>query len=177
MNIAPLQAMSRADLDQYLEFFLHHYRVVDAFWFLCTAETCGQDTAEKINERVWQRAAGLAAKDLLARFPIKERGLEGFWKLYALFPWSMLIAYDIRWEPGALVLSVAHCPPQEARLKRGLGEYDCKAMHAAEFRSVADVVDPRICVECVHAPPDSHPSDRFCQWRFTLRQETLPNPR
>jgi hypothetical protein len=170
MNITQLQAMERADLDRYLEFFLHHYRVVDAFWFLFTAEAFGQQAAEKINERVWDRAAGLAAKDLLAKFPVQERGLQGFLKIYSLFPWSMLIDYDVRQESGALVLSVGHCPPQEARLKRGMGEYDCKAMHAAEFRSIAMELDPRICVECVHAPPAAHPAERFCQWRFTLQR-------
>jgi len=174
MNIAPLQAMDRDSLERYLEFFLHHYRVVDAFWFLYTAEAFGQPAAERINERVWERAATLAARDLLQRFPMSETGLEAFWKLYALFPWSLLIAYDVQWEGDALTLRVAHCPPQEARLKRGLGEYDCKAMHAAEFRSVARVVDPRISVECVYAPPDAHPPDCFCQWRFTLSKTPAP---
>jgi hypothetical protein len=170
MNLSALDGMDAAGLRRYLEFFLHHYRVMDGFWFIYVTERFGLPAAEQVNEQVWGRVAGLAAKDIVAKLGIQEKGLRGFVQAYKLFPWSLLIDYQIEEREAEVIITVAHCPPQEARLKRGLGEYVCKHMHGAEFASFAKAVDERIGMECIFAPPDAHPKDLFCRWRFYMTE-------
>ncbi len=162
------------DLDQlrrYVDFLLYHYRVVDAFWFIKVAEHFDQATAERLNEEVWEPAGKLGARALRQRFDLEEKGIRGFVQAQRLYPWCALIGYEIEEDDNQASITVPSCPVQRARLDRGDGEYACKEMHRREFVAFAAEIDPRIRVECEFAPPDPHPAECFCRWRFYLEPE------
>lgn len=168
MDLGILEKMDAPDLRQYLRFLLHHYRVMDSFWYIYITELFDEAAADRLNEKVWGKIPALAVKDLLQRFPLEEKGLRGFVQALQYWPWHLLVGYRIEEKEDEVIITVPSCPTQEARLKRGFTEYHCKEMHRGEFSSFAQAVDPRIQTECVFAPPDPHPPEMICKWRFYL---------
>jgi hypothetical protein len=169
MDMTILDGMDKDELRSYLEFLLWHYRVVDSFWFIYVTEQFDQPTAERLNEKVWSRVGGMAAKDLMKRFNVTGSGISRFTAAHKLYPWSLLVGYQYEEREDELIITVPSCPTQLARIKRGLDEYVCKEMHRGEFENFAREVDPRIQVECVFAPPDPHPEGCFCKWKFKVK--------
>lgn len=86
MDLRVFKKINASGLKSYIQFLLWHYRVMDAFWFLHIAEMFDKPTAERMNERVWGRVPAMAARDLIQRFNIKEKGLKGFVKALRYFP-------------------------------------------------------------------------------------------
>jgi len=106
VDLKKFDTMEADDLRSYIEFLMWHYRVMDSFWFIYTAEAFGQERAVRINEKVWGQVPGMAAKDLVTRFNIQEKGLQRFVEALRYYPWMMLIGFQIETFPDEVILQV-----------------------------------------------------------------------
>ena len=71
-------------------------------------------------------------------------------------------------EENAFIFRMNECRVQIARKKKNLVDYPCKSAGLVEYAYFARAIDPRIRTECIGCPPDAHPDDWFCSWRFSL---------
>ena len=85
----------------------------------------------------------------------------------------MISEFDIEEKDEEIIISIPHCASQEARLKKGMGEYSCKDMHLGEFENCIEEIDRDIKVVCLFAPPDPHPKHLFCKWCFTMNKDKI----
>jgi len=70
-----------------------------------------------------------------------------------------------------IIFYMNNCRVQAARKRKGLPDYPCKSAGLVEYPCFAGTIDPRIRTECIGCPPDDHPDEWFCAWKFTLVEE------
>jgi hypothetical protein len=62
---------------------------------------------------------------------------------------------------------------QAARKRKGLNDYPCKSGGMVEYTYFARSIDERIITECIACPPDAHPDEWYCAWRFRMNAESV----
>ncbi|MFQ5711771.1 MAG: DUF6125 family protein [Candidatus Geothermarchaeales archaeon] len=165
-----ISKMTRGEIEEYLDFLLRQYRLVDGLWFLAVEDRFGLEAAVKLNEEVWARIGTKAAREIKVRFNIRSKGIPAVLEALSYFPWSIIIPYEVEQAEDRAVLRVPNCLPQEARLRLGRGEFPCKVMQLTELSNFAKVIDERVEVRCRYAPPDERPGEAWCEWEFSLRK-------
>jgi hypothetical protein len=122
-----------------------------------------------MNAEVWNQMGKSITREIKERFSLEQKGLGGLVEVLKYYPAVITSGYEIEVKEQEVFISGPHCHLQEARLERGVSEYSCKDMHGREFESIAKEVDNNINVKCLCAPPDPHPKEFFCKWRFTMK--------
>jgi hypothetical protein len=74
-------------------------------------------------------------------------------------------------DENTVVFQMNDCRVQSARKRKGLDDYPCKSAGIVEYSYFAETIDSRIATECIACPPDKHPDEWFCAWRFRLKEE------
>lgn len=167
---AALNGLSSETLVDLLEALGVNWLANDGIWFQTVEGQEGMNDAKRCNDTCWTRYSPFEAariKELLG-LP-KMAGIEGLKKALAFRMYALINEQSIEEvDEDTIIFRMNDCRVQGARKRRGLPDYPCKSAGLVEYPYFARAIDPRITTECVGCPPDPHPDEWFCAWKFTL---------
>lgn len=166
----PLLNMSPEDMDKLIDSLAINWLANDGVWFQGVEFSNGMNDAKRCNDSCWAHFSPFEAKSIKNFLNLPEQpGLEGLktalnFRMYARINTQSFVDES----PDSFIFQMNECRVQRARNRKGLEDYPCKSGGLVEYTYFARSIDPRIRTECVACPPDAHPEDWFCAWRFTL---------
>jgi len=142
----------------------------DGVWFQAVEFSSGMVDAKRCNDACWGHFSPFEAWSIKRFASIPENaGLEGLKAALTYRIYALINRYSIIDEgPDAFIFQMNDCRVQSARKRKGLDDYPCKSGGTVEYTYFAKAMDPRIHVECIGCPPDPHPDEWFCCWRFSI---------
>lgn len=171
MNKA-LSNLSRNELEEYIEDLAKNWLAHDGLWFQAVERHYGMEKAIELDKEAWERFTVIEANRIKKRFGIPGHGgLEGLkkalqYRLYANINLQEIVDVD----DHSFIFRMKECRVQTARKRKGLPDFPCKAVGIVEYTNFARTIDPRIVTEVIACPPDPHPPEFWCAWKFTLKE-------
>jgi Family of unknown function (DUF6125) len=165
-----LAEFSKEKLIEMLEDAAKNWLAHDGLWFLAAESHYGMEMAIQLDRSAWERFTVIEAKRIMERHGIKPNsGLAGLkealkYRLYA----HLNIQEIVEETPESFVFRMNDCRVQSARKRDGRPDFPCKLVGVVEYAKFAQTIDPRIRTECICCPPDGHPENYYCAWKFSL---------
>ena len=166
----PLLDLPAETLDRLREGLAVNWLANDGIWFQAVEFKRGMNDAKRCNDSCWAQFSPFEAWSIKRMLNLPEKaGLAGLKKAlqFRLYAFINEQSFDEETE-NSFVFRMNKCRVQAARQRKGLDDYPCKSGGLVEYTTFAETIDPRIRTECIACPPDPHPAEYFCAWRFTL---------
>jgi hypothetical protein len=166
----PLLNMSKEELHALKESLAVNWLANDGVWFQAVEFVHGMKDAKHCNDSCWGQFSPFEAWSVKKFLSLPENpGLEGLkralnFRLYATIN-TQSIAEE---KTDSFIFRMNECRVQSARKRKGLDDYPCKSGGMVEYTTFASAIDPRIQTGCIGCPPDPHPEEWYCAWRFYL---------
>ncbi len=162
-----LCSMPRGKILDLIEAISANWLAGDGIWFQAVENRHEMFTAKRCNDTCWAKFSPLEAYRIKELLKIPEAG--GLYSLetalgYRLY--SRINQQSTERQGESLIFKMVNCRVQDARKRKGLEDYSCKSAGIVEYSSFARAIDPSIRTECIACPPDRHPADWFCAWKF-----------
>ncbi len=171
---AALTALTSDQLEALNDALAVNWLAADGVWFQAIEKRLTMHDAKRVNDACWTQFAPYEAMRIKTLLKLPERGgLPALAAALAHRLYARVNEWDIVEESAeGFTFRMRACRVQTARTRKGMEEYPCKSGGIAEYRSFARAIDARIETTCVVCPPDPHPEDCVCAWRFTVRNGT-----
>ena len=144
----------------------------DGLWFLGLEHKKGMNDAKRCNDSCWGWFSPFEAWSIKRLLKMGDNpGLKGLEKALQFRMYSFLNVQEIKWiDSNTFEFYMKECRVQLARKRKGLPDYPCKTGGLVEYTRFAESIDPNIKTECIGCPPDEHPDEWFCAWRFIIKK-------
>ena len=165
-----LNELSKETLLGMLDDFAKNWLAHDGLWFQQVEKHYGMDKAIELDTGAWHTFTKIEAKRIMQRHNIPENsGLEGLKKALSYRLYSRLNIQSISEETkNSFVFKMNRCRVQYSRNRKGLPDFPCKSVGIVEYEEFAKVIDTRIKATCIACPPDEHPREFYCAWKFEI---------
>jgi hypothetical protein len=167
-----LAGFSSETLQQLANALAVNWLANDGIWFQTVEFSYGMNAAKQCNDNCWGEFSPFEAFCIKTLFNIKENsGLEGLKTAlkYRLYAFINIQSFQNE-KPDSFEFYMNDCRVQSARKRKGLADYPCKSGGMVEYTSFAAAIDPAIKTTCLACPPDDHPAEWFCGWRFFTKK-------
>ncbi len=147
-----------------------NWLVNDGVWFQAVEFDRGMTDAKRCNDSCWAQFSPYEARAIKNFLNLTENpGLKGLKKALNFRMYSMINKQSIVEEKeNSFVFQMNDCRVQSARKRKNLDDYPCKSGGMVEYNYFARSIDSRIKTECIGCPPDEHPDQWYCAWRFSI---------
>jgi len=167
-----LVEMEEEKMDALISAVAKNWLVNDGVWFQAVEFDNGMNDAKRCNDSCWAQFSPYEAFAIKKFLNLDDHcGLEGLKKALSFRMYSFINEQSIVDEsPQSFVFQMNDCRVQSARKRKKLDDYPCKSAGLVEYAYFARAMDKRIETECIGRPPDDHPEEWFCAWRFRLKE-------
>jgi hypothetical protein len=149
-----------------------NWLVNDGVWFQTVEFNRGMIDAKRCNDSCWAQFSPYEAWAVKKFLNLPDApGLEGLKRALNFRMYAMINKQSVVEEgPDSFVFQMNDCRVQSARKRKNLADYPCKSGGMVEYTYFARAIDPRITTECIGCPPDEHPEEWYCAWRFSIER-------
>ncbi len=167
--------MSKESLLALMESLSLNWLANDGVWFQAVERKQDLLDAKRCNDTCWTRFSPFEAWSIKEFLDLPEQaGLEGLKQALRFRMYARINVQSIIDEgPGGIVFRMNDCRVQSARKRKGLEDYPCKSAGIVEYRTFGEAIDPRIQCRCISCPPDRHPQEWYCAWRFSIPDQAV----